>query len=44
MFQRADLIREVRKCGNKGKIQARQNNNCLAIKQSQGHLVPPQRL
>ena len=43
-FQRADLIRGVRKCLNKGKSQAKQNNSSLAIKPSRGPLVPPQGL
>ena len=37
-FQRVNLIREVRK-SRKGNSQTRQN--CSAIKQSQGPLVPP---
>lgn len=38
--QRISLIREVRKESS----QARQNNNSLVIKQSEGSLVPPQGL
>ena len=42
-LQRMNLIRELRKY-RKENSQARQNNNSLAIKQSQGPLVPPQGL
>ena len=41
-FQIINLIQEMRKRRNKGKQSRRQNNNSLAIKQSQGSLVPPQ--
>ena len=41
--QRIGLIREGRKCRSKEK-QTEQNNNNLAIKQSQGLLVPSQEL
>ena len=42
-LQRINLIREVRKCRKENR-QARQNNNTLAIKQSQRSLVLPQGL
>ena len=42
-FQRVKLIRELRYAEIKVG-QTRQNNNSLAIKQSQGHLVSPQGL
>ena len=42
-LQRINLIREVRKCRKESR-QARQNNNTLAIEQSQRSLVRPQGL
>ena len=42
-FQRVNLIREMRKC-RKENTQTRQNNNSLAIKQSQGPLAASQGL
>ena len=42
--QRINLIREVKNVERKENSQARQRNNTLAIKQSQGPLVLPQGL